>query len=174
MRPSMRSTVLLVALTSLAACQPSQPPAQEQAAQAPAMGAPQATADTSQQPARSTDEPLASEASAPAAPAVTPAAFVDKVWKVKSSGAVEADTVYAFLSGGTLVIDSPHGTPMHGKWSFEGGKLTMIEEGIAYPTDILKLDDSELHLRSHNPGQPVDIMLVAAPGEALPAATPEK
>ena len=43
---------------------------------------------------------------------------------------------------------------------------------MTYPTDILKLDANELHLRSHNPGEPVDIVLVAAPGEALPEAPP--
>ncbi|MBU8975785.1 MULTISPECIES: hypothetical protein [unclassified Lysobacter] len=170
MRPSARSSILLAALTGgmLVACQPSSPPAQEPAAPA----APQVTADTSQQPARSTDQPATDAPTV--APAISPAAFADKVWKVKSSGSVEPDTVYAFLGDGTLVIDSPNATPMHGKWSFESGKLTMVEEGIAYPTDILKLDANELHLRSHNPGQPVDIVLTAAPGEALPSAAPEK
>src|SRR5688572_2809229 len=171
MRSSTRSHVLLIALiaTALAACQ--RPPSAEQAAQMPAAQTPQVTADTSQQPARSTDQPAPDEGASPGAPAVTPVAFTDKVWKVKSSGAVEAGTVYAFLSDGTLVIDSPNGTPMHGKWSFENGKLAMTEEGMTYPTDILKLDANELHLRSHNPGEPVDIVLAIAPGEALPQAT---
>lgn len=167
----MRSCLLLVALTcaAVAACKPT--PSTQQAA---APVAPQVTADTSQAPARSTDQPMPADAATPGAPAPTPAAFTDKVWKVKSSGAVETDTVYAFLSDGTLVIDSPNGTPMHGKWSFADGKLTMVEEGVSYPTDILKLDADELQLRSHNPGAPVDIVLVRAPGEALRDATSEK
>ena len=59
---------------------------------------------------------------------------------------------------------------MHGQWRFQGGKLTMVEEGQSYPTDILRLDASELHLRSHNPGTPVDIVLTLAPDAPLPQA----
>jgi len=171
MRRSMRFPLLacVIATCTLAACQAPTPSAPEQA-KAPAADTPQVTADTSQQPARTTDQPAPVEAASPRAPDVTPAAFVDKVWRVKSSGAVEADTVYAFLSDGTLVIDSPNGTPMHGQWRFEGGKLTMIEEGQSYPTDILRVDASELHLRSHNPGEPVDIELTLAPDAPLPKA----
>ena len=170
MHRSMRVPLLAGALCTgaLVACRAPAPPASEQAQ--PVADTPQVTADTSQQPARTTDQPAAGDAVPPAAPEVTPAAFVDKVWRVKSSGAVEGDTVYAFLSDGTLVIDSPSGTPMRGQWRFEGGKLTMIEEGQSYPTDILRLDASELHLRSHNPGEPVDIVLTLAPGEPLPKA----
>jgi len=164
--PILASVVLTC---TLAACQPPAPPASE-AAKPAAADTPQVTADTSREPARSTDQPASEEAVPPAAPAVAPAAFVDKVWRVKSSSAVEGDTVYAFLSDGTLVIDSPNGTPMHGKWTFEGGKLTMIEEGQSYPTDILRLDATQLHLRSHNPGEPVDIVLTLAPDAPLPKA----
>ena len=169
MRRSMRFPLLacVIATCTLAACQAPSPSASEQA-QPPATDTPQVTADTSKQPARTTDQPAPGEAASPAAPEVTPAAFVDKVWRVKSSSAVAPDTVYAFLSDGTLVVDSPGGTPMHGQWRFEGGKLTMIEEGQSYPTDILRLDASELHLRSHNPGEPVDIVLTLAPDAPLP------
>ncbi|UTA54269.1 hypothetical protein L3D22_18575 [Lysobacter soli] len=171
MRGSMRFSMLacVIAACTLTACSAPAPPASEQA-QAQGADTTQVTADTSSQPARSTGEPAPGEAAAPVAPEVTPAAFVDKVWRVKSSSAVEADTVYAFLADGTLVIDSPNGTPMHGQWRFEGGKLTMVEEGQSYPTDILRLDASELHLRSHNPGTPVDIVLTLAPNEPLPKA----
>ena len=171
---SMRSALIpsvlacVVATCALTACE--RAPSASEATQPPAADTPQVTADTSQQPARSTDQPAANEAASPAAPDVTPAAFVDKVWRVKSSSAVEPDTVYAFLSDGTLVIDSPNGTPMHGQWRFEAGKLTMVEEGQSYPTDILRLDASELHLRSHNPGTPVDIVLTLAPDAPLPQA----
>ena len=159
----------LLATCALTACKPQASTGQRQA-QPPPADATQVTADTSQQPARTTDLPAPNEAASPGAPEVTPSAFVDKVWRVKSSSAVEADTVYAFLSGGTLVIDSPNGTPMYGQWRFEGGKLTMVEEGQPYPTDILRLDAGELHLRSHNPGEPVDIVLVLAPDAPLPAS----
>ena len=171
MRRNTRSPLLLgvIAACTLAACQAPTPAATEQA-QATATETPQVTADTSQQPARTTDQPSPGEAASPNAPAVTPAAFADKVWRVKSSGTVQADTTYAFLSDGTLVVDSPGGTPMRGQWRFEGGKLTMVEEGQSYPTDILRLDASELHLRSHNPGEPVDIELTLDPNAPLPKA----
>lgn len=130
--------------------------------------APPVTADTSEQPARSTDVPAPDEPAA--AKTVSPSAFVDRVWKVESSSAVEPGTVYAFLSDGTLVIDAPNGTPAHGRWSFENGALTMIEEGIPYPVDILALDGHAMRLRSHNPGEPVDLSLVHAPSEPLPKA----
>jgi len=165
-RPSFLAGV--IAACTLAACQAPTPAATEQAQ--PSADTPQVTADTSQQPARSTDQPSPAEAASSNAPDATPAAFVDKVWRVKSSGAVEGDTVYAFLSDGTLVIESPNGTPMYGQWRFEGGKLTMVEEGQSYPTDILRLDANELHLRSHNPGEPVDIVLTRDPSVPLPKA----
>lgn len=145
----------------LAACQAPTPPA------APATtNTPQVTADTSEQPARSTDAPTAQEPATPAA--VEPSAFVDRVWRVKESTAGEPGSTYAFLSDGTLVIDSPNGTPMHGKWSFADGALTMVEEGIPYRVDILGLDAGAFRIRSHNPGEPVDITLVPAPDVPLP------
>ncbi len=127
----------------------------------------QATADTSKQPAMSTDQPTpVAEASAPVAP--SPAAFVDKTWKVKESSAGEPGTIYAFLADGTLIVDSPNGTPMVGRWTFENGALTMVEEGLSYPTDILHLDANEFRLRSNNPGEPVLITLAPAPDVPLP------
>jgi hypothetical protein len=160
---------LLVAMTlALAACkaQAPTPPAEAQAPPA----TPQVTADTSAQPARSTDAPLPSEDAslAPAATAALPAAFVDKVWKVGKSSAVEPGTTYTFLADGTLVIDSPNGTPMHGRWSYDKGALVMVEEGISYPTEIIAIDATKFHIRSHNPGEPVDIELVPAPDQPLP------
>lgn len=161
MEPVRHLSVLLAA-AMLTACQAKAP---EQAP--PVTDTPQVTADTSAQPARSTDVPSADEPVA--APAATDKpSFVDKVWQVKQSSAVAAGTTYAFLSDGTLVIDSPGGTPLRGQWTFENGALTMIEEGQSYPTDVLRLDESEFHIRSHNPGEPVDIVLVVAPGQPLP------
>ena len=105
----------------------------------------------------------------PPADNTTPA-FVDKVWRVEAGGTVEAGSTYAFLSGGTLVIDAPHGTPMTGSWAYADGKLTMTEEGITYPTDIVSLDASHFTIRSHNPGGVVEIAMVAAPDVPLPSA----
>jgi hypothetical protein len=40
----------------------------------------------------------------------------------------------------------------------------MVEESISYPTDILGLTPETFTIRSHNPGQPVDITMVPAEG----------
>jgi hypothetical protein len=50
------------------------------------------------------------------------------------------------------------------------GKLTMTEEGITYPSDIVSLDASHFTIRSHNPGGVVEIAMVAAPDVPLPSA----
>ncbi len=38
----------------------------------------------------------------------------------------------------------------------------MVEEGIPYKADVLKLSKNEFRIRSNNPGEPVEITLVAA------------
>jgi hypothetical protein len=90
------------------------------------------------------------------------ASFVNVVWTVAESETVSKGTLYVFLSEGTLVIASPHGKPMLGSWRREGDGLVMVEESIAYPTDILHLDEKEFRIRSNNPGSPVEIRLVRA------------
>jgi hypothetical protein len=92
-----------------------------------------------------------------------PAGFVNRVWKVEKSSSVSPDTMYVFLSDGTLVVTSPQGKPSLGTWKSDAGKMTMVEEGISYPVDILKLDAGRFAIRSHNPGEPVDIEMVPAP-----------
>jgi hypothetical protein len=143
----MRKLILLGTITLLAACNANPPPA---VPAGPATPSPQAPAP----PPSST---------LPSEPDNTAPAFVGKVWRVEAGGTVEAGTTYAFLDGGTLVVDAPHGTPMTGSWAYVDGQLTMTEEGIAYPTDIVSLDASHFTLRSHNPGGTVEIAMVAAP-----------
>ena len=154
----MRKLILLGTITLLAACNANPPPS---APAEPATPPPQETPVT---PA-----PTPPSDTTPPADNATPA-FVDKVWRVEAGGTVEAGSTYAFLSGGTLVIDAPHGTPMTGAWAYADGKLTMTEEGIAYPTDIVSLDASHFTIRSHNPGGVVEIAMVAAPDVSLPSA----
>ena len=137
-RLALTSTLLL-----LAACAPSAPPATEAVPVTPS----------------------ATDAAGSAA-AVKPR-FVDRVWRVESSTAVAPGMLYTFLADGTLVMQA-QSTPGYGRWTYENGALVMIEEGIAYPTDILALDDSTFSIRSHNPGEPVDIKLVAADNVPLP------
>jgi hypothetical protein len=90
--------------------------------------------------------------------AVTPA-FAGKTWKVVQSSAVAPGTTYEFRADGTLVVASPGSPPSSGRWAWSEGNLTMTEEGITYPTDILALDERTFRIRSHNPGEPVDITL---------------
>lgn len=113
-------------------------------------------------PPPATPAPPSPAPSAAPAPPAAPITFVNRVWQVSESSAVDPGQLYVFLSEGTLVVASPTGTPSLGRWSRAGDGLTMIEEGISHPTDIVALTATEFHLRSHNPGQPVDIRLVPA------------
>ncbi len=158
---SVLALALALATASLlAACDKPAPaePAQPAAASEPAAATPAPEAPTT--PA------------APSAPESAVPAFVGKVWQVKSSSAVAPGTRYSFLTDGTLVIEAEGGTPGYGKWTYENGALTMIEEGVSYPTDILKLDAGAFDIRSHNPGEPVTISMVPAEGAPLPASAP--
>ena len=105
-----------------------------------------------------------------AAPAADPArVLAGKVWRVeRRSDGGEIGSTYAFLADGTLVVDSPNGTPMTGSWRADGGALSMTEEGIAYPTDLVVRDADHVTLRSHNPGGVVELALVHAPDVPLP------
>ena len=38
----------------------------------------------------------------------------------------------------------------------------MVEDGIPYKVDVLKLSKKEFRIRSHNPGKPVEITFVPA------------
>ncbi|WP_140726084.1 MULTISPECIES: hypothetical protein [Gammaproteobacteria] len=151
-----RAAAPILAALALAACQAPSPPG-DQAATRPAGSAP---------------APAAKPESAPppaAADAIRPR-LVDRVWRAKDDAStVEPGTTYAFLGDGTLVIESPHGTPMTGQWRLEDGRLTMVEEGVPYDTEIVELDAATLHLRSHNPAGTLDIPLVLAPDAPLPA-----
>jgi hypothetical protein len=151
----MRIPMFSMMALLLAACGTGTPDA------APGASAPQVVA-----PAR----PVAIQSgrsASPPAPASTPA-FVGTVWHVAPASAQEPGTTYLFLGDGELVVDAPHGTPMRGRWSYVDGKLTMTEEGVTYPTDIVAMDAGHLRLRSHNPGGSVDIVLVAAPDPTAP------
>jgi len=91
-----------------------------------------------------------------------PVTFVNRVWVVAESGQVFLGDVRVFLSDGTLVMTSPHGTPAFGTWSDQDGRLTITEEGQKYPVDILELTQDTFRIRMHSPGEPVDIRFVPA------------
>ena len=149
----MKTIATIFLAASLTACAP---PAPESTAKAPPVSA---------QPSA---PPAISTASQP-----VKARFADRVWRVESSSSVAPGTLYTFLSDGTLVVASPQSTPAYGRWTYDNGALVMIEEGISYPTDVLAVDDTTFAIRSHNPGEPVDIKLVAAPDVPLPKSPPQ-
>jgi hypothetical protein len=98
----------------------------------------------------------------PPAPPAPPASFINKVWQVRDSSGVVPGTLYAYFSDGTLLITSANSRPALGSWKYEGGRLTMIEEGIAYPVDVLELSAALFRVRVHNPGDPLEITFVPA------------
>ncbi len=90
------------------------------------------------------------------------AGFINKVWKVNKSNNVASGQLYVFLSEGTLVIASSNGKPAFGSWTYKDGSLTMIEEGLPYKVDILKLSEDEFNIKMNNPGEATEMELVPA------------
>jgi hypothetical protein len=149
----VRGGLLAVAMcaVTLAACSSPPPPASPPSTSPPPASAPP--------PAASVAAPAPAPAPSAAAQPDPRALFVDRTWRVVSSNGVAAGTRYRFESDGTLRIEAEGATPGVGRWTFDQGRLVMIEEGIAYPTDIVALDASRFSIRSHNPGEPVDIAM---------------
>ena len=165
MRPPIASLFVAILLSSCGeraaspsnAATASQPPASKMPA-----------SDTTTQLPAATSTGLASTATIATPAGADAPAFVDKVWRVGPATGVEAGTTYTFLHDGTLRIDAPHGTPANGRWRYTDGRLTMIEDGIAYPTDIVSLDATHFVIRSHNPGGVVEIAMTADTRAPLP------
>jgi hypothetical protein len=155
----MRKLMLAATLAALAACNADPPPAAPSETTPPPQETPATPAPAAPASADTTTPPPA-DSTAPA--------FADRVWRVTGSSAVETGSTYTFLTGGTLLMDSPHGTPATGSWSYTGGRLTMTEEGITYPVDIVLLQDNRFTIRSNNPGGAVMIEMTAAPDVPLP------
>jgi hypothetical protein len=93
--------------------------------------------------------------------------FVNKVWEVSLSTGVTPGMLYVFLSDGTLVMSSKNSQPAFGAWTYQGGALTMIEDGQAYKVDILALSNEEFRIRSNHPGGSVEIAMVPAKSAPL-------
>lgn len=123
-------------------------------------------------------QPAATPATEPApaaelAPAEANPSFVNRVWAVAESEQVAPGELRVFLSEGTLVMASPHAKPAFGTWRYDGGRLTITEEGQEYPVDILALSEGAFSIRMHSPGEPVEIMFAPAeqvPPDAVPSA----
>ena len=135
-----------------------------------------AACDRSGEPQSAAPRPVA-ESAPPPPPALPDAAptFVNQVWEVAESRQVARGELRVFLSDGTLVMTSPHATPAFGRWRYEGGRLTIVEEGREYPTDILSLSASAFRIRMNGPGEPVEILFAPAERvspESLAGAAP--
>jgi heat shock protein HslJ/uncharacterized membrane protein len=104
-----------------------------------------------------------------AAPAQGPASFVNRVWVVAESQAVAAGDTRVFLADGTLVMTSPNATPAFGSWRYANGRLTIVEEGQEYPTEVLELTDHRFRVRMQGPGQSIEILFEPGP-QRLPEA----
>jgi hypothetical protein len=142
----MRTPPILATLLLLSACGRDAPP----------------PADT---PASAATAPAPEPAPAPTPTPVVPSpvtrapTFVGAPWHAIAGSGVEAGTRYTFQPDGVLLVEAPSGTPAQGAWRYENDALTMTEEGIDYPTDIVSQDATHLVLRSHNPGGTMDLVL---------------
>ena len=116
------------------------------------------------QPAAEAPPAATIETPAPAAPAAEPT-FVDRVWQVASSPQIPPGAHYTFHSDGKLEITSTGNTPLVGAWARTDSGLTMTEDGITYPVDVLELTADRFKIRMHNPGEPVEIEFAPATGE---------
>ena len=85
----------------------------------------------------------------------TTPALANKVWRVASGS--DTGAYYVFLSDGTLLIASNHGTPSLGRWSQAGDTVTLVEEGIAHPAAVLEQSDEALAIRLSGRGEPLDL-----------------
>jgi hypothetical protein len=95
-------------------------------------------------------------------PVAKPASFINRVWAVTESEQVAAGDLRVFLAEGTLVMASSHATPAFGSWRYENGQLTITEESIEYPVDILELGEETFTIRMRGPGEPVVIRFAPA------------
>lgn len=108
-------------------------------------------------------------------PAVAPppeartASFVNRVWESAEPSQLEPGALRVFLADGTLVMTSPSATPAFGSWRYADGKLTIVEEGLEYPAEILELGEDRFRIRMQSPGEPVDVRFVPASQPRLEA-----
>lgn len=108
--------------------------------------------------ARATREPSAGSGTRE----VPPPAFANTVWRVAAPSGIEAGALYVFLSDGSLLIASDHGTPSLGRWRSDGDTLTLVEEGIPHAAAILRRTADSLSIRFPGPGDPLLVTFVRA------------
>lgn len=121
-------------------------------------------------PVRSSPGVAASEDGQDPTATVDPAGFVNRVWRVAESPQVQEGSLRVFLSDGTLVMADPHAEPALGTWAMDAEKLTITEEGLTYPVEIVELSEQAFRIRIRGPGEPVDIRFEpATKGSSSPA-----
>ena len=114
-------------------------------------------------PQPAADSPPAASSTTTPAPTPAPAAtFVNRVWQVVRSPQIASGPLYTFYSDGVLFITSEGNKPLVGAWARTDSGLTMTEEGITYPVDVLELAPERFHIRVRNPGEPVEIEFAPA------------
>ena len=91
--------------------------------------------------------------------------FANRVWKVAKRSAGDPGTFYVFLSDGSMLIASPHGTPSLGSWHYSGEVLTMVEEGLPRPATVLQATLDTLAIRIVGSGEPVEMTFVPGTGK---------
>lgn len=115
--------------------------------------------------------PAQKPAPRPVAPDVA-ASFIGRTWEVVESQQVAKGSLRVFLPDGTLAMSDPGATPAFGRWRYGDGRLTIVEEGREYPTEILELSDRAFRIRMHGPGDPVEIRFAPAAQELPAGAAP--
>ncbi|HET7470905.1 MAG TPA: hypothetical protein VFJ81_14575 [Gemmatimonadales bacterium] len=90
--------------------------------------------------------------------------FANRVWKVAKGSEGDPGTFYVFLSDGSLLVTSPHGTPALGTWHYSGEVLTMVEQGLPHQATVLRSTPDTFALSVAGSGQPV--VLTFVPGTA--------
>jgi hypothetical protein len=101
-------------------------------------------------------------------PATAPATFVNRVWTIAESDHVSVGDTRVFLSGGTMVMTGPNSTPAFGTWQVKDGRLSITEEGLTYPVDVLELGQDVFRIRIRGPGEPILIRFAPAQQPVVP------
>jgi hypothetical protein len=91
--------------------------------------------------------------------------FANRIWKVAKGSEGDPGTFYVFLSDGSMLITSPHGTPALGSWHYSGEVLTLVEEGLPHQATVLQATPETLAIRIAGPGQPVAMTFVPGTGK---------
>ena len=91
--------------------------------------------------------------------------FANRIWKVAKGSEGDPGTFYVFLSDGTMLIASRHGTPALGTWHYSGEVLTLVEEGLPHHATVMQATPDTLAIRVAGSGEPVAMTFVPGTGK---------